>query len=98
MQSGPVRASILFLPADTRQRFLIRPAKRIHDAPGIDFTSRHPDVTPFVTTRTLMRRSAPWPGEARLGFIPTSLYCYMVGHRAVRDPAADAPWEVTAGC
>ena len=23
---------------------------------------------------------------------------HRVGHGAVRDPAADAPWEVTAGC
>lgn len=76
-------------------RYVRRPAEL---GSLIDFTSRHPGVTPLVTTRTLMRRTAPWPGEARLDFIPTSLYCYMVGHRAVRDPAADAPWEVTAGC
>ena len=64
----------------------------------IDFTSRHPGVTSRATTRTLMKRNVPWPGEGRLDFIPTSLYCYMVGHRAVLDPSADATWEVTGSC
>lgn len=63
-----------------------------------DFTRLHSGVTPLVTTRTLMERAVPWPGEARLDFIPTSLYCYMVGHRAVRDPSADAAWKVASGC
>ena len=60
-----------------------------------EFTSRHPGVKPLITTRTQMKRSVAWPGEARLDFIPTSLYCYMVGHRAISDPSADAAWVVS---
>ena len=56
------------------------------------FTSRHPRVTPYATTRTHRRIGAPWLGEGRLDFIPTSLYCYMVGENAIRDPSPDAPW------
>ena len=57
-----------------------------------DFASRHPGVTPLVTTRTLMESCMPWSGEARLDFMPTSLYCYMVGREAIRDPSSDAAW------
>ena len=59
-----------------------------------EFTDRHPDVTPLATTRTLTESDVRWPGEARLDFLPTSLYCYAVGHRAIRDPSADLPWIV----
>ncbi len=59
-----------------------------------DFTSQHPEVTPVVTTRTLMKKDARWPGETRLDFVPTSLYCYAVGHRAIRNPSFDAPWTI----
>ena len=58
------------------------------------FTGRHPDVTPLITTRTLTKRDVSWPGKARLDFIPTSFYCYIVGHRAIRDPSADAAWVI----
>ena len=60
-----------------------------------DFTSRHPSITPLVTTRTLMERDVHWPGPARLDFLPTSFYCYLVGHRAIREPSADAAWTVS---
>ena len=60
-----------------------------------DFAGRHPEITPLVTTRTQMQRDVSWPGEARLDFMPTSLYCYTVGHRAIRDPSADAAWIVS---
>ena len=54
-----------------------------------DFTSRHPEVTPLVTTRTLMESDVPLIGDARLDFMPTSLYCYMVGREAIRGPFSD---------
>lgn len=60
-----------------------------------DFTSRHPGVRPLITTRTLMEKDVSWSGTAPLDFLPASMYCYMVGHRAIRDPSADAPWEVS---
>ena len=59
-----------------------------------EFTSRHPDITPLVTTCTVMKRDVPWPGEMRLDFMPTSLYCYVVGERAIREPSAGAAWYV----
>ncbi|MCE2474146.1 MAG: ATP-binding protein [Alphaproteobacteria bacterium] len=49
------------------------------------FTSRHRGAKPLVTTRTLTDDDVQWPGEVRLDYIPTSLYCYIVGHNAVRD-------------
>ena len=60
-----------------------------------DFTSRHPGVIPLVTTRTRSARPAQQSEEMLLDFIPTSMYCYMVGHRAIRDPSADATWIVS---
>ena len=57
----------------------------------MDFAGRHREVTPLITTRTQMVRDVSWPGEARLDFMPTSLYCYVVGHTAIRDPSANAP-------
>ena len=59
-----------------------------------EFTDRHPDVTPLVTTRTMLERNVRWSGKARLDFLPTSLYCYGVGHRAIRDSSDDVPWNV----
>ena len=61
-----------------------------------EFTDRHPDATPLATTRTLHRGDVQWPGEARLDCLPTSLYCYAVGHTAIRDPSHDLPWIVPA--
>ena len=58
----------------------------------MDFASRHPEVTPFVTTRTLMEGGLPLIGDARLDFMPTSLYCYMVGREAIRGPFSDTAW------
>ena len=59
-----------------------------------DFTNRHPGVLPIVTTRTRAARIAQRSGAVLLDFMPTSMYCYMVGHRAIRDPTADAAWIV----
>ena len=58
------------------------------------FTAWHPEVVPLVTTRTLMEGDVGWPGNGRLDFAPTSLYCYIVGHRAVSDPSEGVPWIV----
>lgn len=57
------------------------------------FTGWRPDVVPLVTTRTMMEGDVRWPGNARLDFVPTSLY-YIVGHRAVSDPSEGVPWIV----
>ena len=73
-----------------------RHARRPGELGGLrEFTSRHAGITPLVTTRTLSGRNVPWPGETRLDFLPTSLYCYMVGRRAIRDPSAHAAWTVS---
>ena len=72
-----------------------RYAQRLEELKGLmDFTTRHPDVATLVTTRTMMERDVSWPGEARLDLTPTSLYCYIVGHGAVRDPSEDSSWTV----
>ena len=57
-----------------------------------DFTGRHPTVRPSVTTRTLSTRRRLDAGGDLVEFLPTSIYCYMVGHRAVRDRSAHPPW------
>ena len=57
-----------------------------------DFANWHPGAKPLVTTRKL--RKARWPGETRLDFLPTSLYCYLIGRAAIRDPSADGAWTV----
>ena len=59
-----------------------------------ELAGRHPGITSLVTTRTESRPDVSWPGEARLDFIPTSVYCYMVGELAIRDPSAEATWVV----
>ena len=59
-----------------------------------DFVNRHPGITLLATTRTVEASGIPWPGEVRLDAMPTSLYCYAVGHTAIRDPSADAAWIV----
>ena len=60
-----------------------------------EFTSRHPGIKPLVTTRTTVERDTFWPVETRFDFIPTSIYCYVVGHQALRDPSEAAPWIVS---
>ncbi len=57
-----------------------------------DFAIQHPEVTPLVTTHTLMESAVPWTGNAHLDFMPTSLYCYMVGREAIRSPSSDTAW------
>ena len=36
-----------------------------------------------------MEGGVPLIGDARLDFMPTSLYCYMVGREAIRGPFSD---------
>lgn len=62
-----------------------------------ELTNRHPGVTPLATTRTVMEAGVPWLGEGRLDFVPTSLYCYVVGDNAIRDPSPEAPWVALPG-
>ena len=57
-----------------------------------EFVTRHPGVFPIVTTCTLAGRRKQQPEGTFLEFVPTSTYCYMVGHRAIRDPSAHAAW------
>ena len=47
---------------------------------------RYPTISACVTTRTIETRSGSWPGKTPLKFIPTSLYCYMVGRNLTRNP------------
>ena len=60
------------------------------------FVDRHVDVTPLVTTRTVTKKDVIGQNGKPLALLPVSLYCYMVGHRAVRDPSATATWRVNA--
>lgn len=60
------------------------------------FVKEHPAATPLVTTRTVMQRDVIGPNESRVDLVPVSLYCYMVGHRAVRDPSATATFRISA--
>ena len=57
-----------------------------------EFASRHRGVLPIVTTRTRFGRHRQQPGGTLLEYITTSMYCYMVGHRAIRNPSAHSPW------
>ena len=57
-------------------------------------SKRHPDMMLLLTTQTVMEKNIQWPGKVPLHLIPTSLYCYMVGQRAISDPTADESWFV----
>ena len=48
-----------------------------------DFAQWHPEATALVTTRTREHSVSSWPGAGHLNFLPTSLYCYAVGHKAI---------------
>lgn len=54
------------------------------------FSRLHPQANALVTTRTKERFTTPKPGMGRLDFVPTSLYCYAVGHRAIHEPSPGA--------
>ena len=57
-----------------------------------EFSLRHPRASLLATTRTETGRAQPWDGGSTVYFAPTSLYCYMVGHKATREPATAAFW------
>ena len=59
-----------------------------------EFAWRHPRAFLLATTRTETGRTQPWGDGSTLYFTPTSFYCYMVGHKAIRDPANTAFWAV----
>ena len=59
-----------------------------------EFARRHPRAFLLATTRTDMGHAEPWDDGSVLYFTPTSLYCYMVGHKAIRDPSTTAFWVV----
>ncbi len=61
------------------------------------FTRRHPRAFLLATTRTDTGHSKPWDDGSSLYFTPTSVYCYMVGHKAIRDPSTTAFWVVSEG-
>lgn len=60
------------------------------------FVKEHPTAKPLVTTRTVMKRGVIGPNDSRVDLVPVSLYCYIVGHRAVRDPSATATFRIAA--
>ena len=58
------------------------------------FSERHPQVKLLATTHTQFAQNVSWLRNARLDLLPTSLYCFAVGHRAVHNRSADTTWIV----
>ena len=63
--------------------------------PGIlnglrEFARRHPRAVLHATTRTDAGNAEPWSDGLQVSCTPTSLYCYLVGQAAIRDPSATA--------
>ena len=57
-----------------------RPPSHPEELKGVfALASRYPTITASITTRSIEARSHSWPGVEPLEFIPTSLYCYIVG-------------------
>ena len=61
------------------------------------FSQRHPQAELLVTTRSHLASNFDWGQGARLDLVPTSLYSFGVGHRAIHDPADDAPFIAFQG-
>lgn len=59
------------------------------------FSQRHPEAQLMATTRTSLMQDVAWAGKGRLDLIPTSLYCFGVGHHAMLNPSDDTPWLVS---
>ena len=56
-----------------------------------EFSKRHSDLILTATTRSRLGKTELWSGGPLVHLLPTSLYCYGVGYRAIRDPyASDA--------
>lgn len=60
------------------------------------FSQLHPKAKLLVTTRRHFAENFDWGQRPRLDLLPTSLYCFAVGHRAVHDPTADTPFFAVA--
>lgn len=58
------------------------------------FSQRHPGLQMLATTRASLAKNVSWTGKGRLDRLPTSLYCFAVGHHAMRNPSDDTPWIV----
>ena len=62
-----------------------RPPSHPEELSGVfALANRYPTISASITTRTIEARSDSWPGTKPLEFIPTSLYCYMVGRNLTR--------------
>ena len=62
-----------------------RPTSHPEELKGVFvLANRYPTISASITTRTIKAQSRSWPGEEPLEFIPTSLYCYMVGRNLTR--------------
>ena len=62
-----------------------RPPSHPEELSGVfALASRYPTISASITTRTIEAQSDSWPGTKPLKFIPTSLYCYMVGRNLTR--------------
>ena len=55
------------------------------------YALQHSRALLLATTRTEIGHSKLWYGTS-VHFIPTSFYCYVVGHKATRDPTTPAFW------
>ena len=74
-----------------------RPAEHPEELTSLaTFAQRHPHARLLVTTRAREVSRVKWPGPGRLDLVPTSLYCYAVGQRALRDPSASGTWYIDA--
>ncbi len=58
----------------------------------LDFGSLHPNSILTATTRDRNEGTTLLQEGQTIYFIPTSVYCYVVGYAAIRDPASAAPW------
>ena len=56
------------------------------------YAMRHPRALLLATTRTVSGHVQPWDDGSTVYFVPTSLYCYVVGRKATRDPSTTAFW------
>ena len=58
----------------------------------LDFARLNPNLTLTATTRNRDENTTLLKEGLEINFIPTSVYCYVVGHDAIRDPSSAAPW------
>lgn len=58
----------------------------------VAFSQQHPEMDLLATTRTQFRKVPVRSIRKTLHLLPTSLYCFGVGYRAIHDPAAGSAW------